>query len=372
MRSRIIILSLALLALTLGASVIWNNKANSNNQNPLSRIDPLTNSDSSSSSSTSSQDLKEQEKCIENGSNDFDCYENYYTNLVKEGGIAAAFTDLKKRYSSNNFYVQAQCHPLTHVIGRTAAEGLTNPGEAFPEGDAFCWSGYYHGVLEGVIGKIGLKNLPREINNICSTIPGKENYSFDYYNCVHGLGHGVMAITQDELFKSLEYCDKLDRLWEQKSCASGVFMENVIIDQKNHFTKYLRPGEPLYPCTAVPYKYKDTCYLMQTSYILKINGGNFAQTFAECRRAEQEFQYTCFASLGRDASGRSLSKIEPTKNICLLGNPGDEQKYCVIGAVKDFISYYHSDQQAKQFCNSFSGNLKETCLRTAESYYRIF
>jgi hypothetical protein len=111
---------------------------------------------------------------------------------------------------------------------------------------------------------------------------------------------------------------------------------------------------------------------MQTSYILKVVNGDFQKTFAWCRQAESEHQNTCFASLGRDASGRSLSKVEPTKNVCLLGSPGDEQTYCVIGAVKDFISYYHSDVQAKALCDSFTSSLRETCLSTAESYYQIF
>ena len=372
---KIVIGILALIALALGISIVLDKDLPS-----LSNVSPAVNDlvgreqegEEGNEVASSSEVLNTAEaKCLDADSTNFDCYETYYTKLVKESGIVAAFSDLRNRYKTNS-YVQSQCHPLTHVIGRVAAEGLENPGEAFPKGDAFCWSGYYHGVLEGVIGKIGLQNLPSKINTICSTIPGKERYSFDYYNCVHGLGHGVMAITQNELFKSLEYCDRMTGTWEQKSCASGAFMENVIADQINHSSKYLRPSEPLYPCTATPEKYKEICYLMQTSYILKVTNGDFQKTFAWCRQAESEHQNTCFASLGRDASGRSVSKVEPTKNVCLLGNPGDEQTYCVIGAVKDFISYYHSDVQAKALCDSFTGSLRETCLSTAESYYQIF
>lgn len=309
--------------------------------------------------------------CTGSLSTDFDCYEGHYAELVKDEGIAAAFNDLKSRYSENGF-VKAQCHPLTHVIGRFAAKEFAAVGEAYTQGEGFCWSGYYHGVLETVIDDIGLADLPKEMDNVCASIPGKERYSFDYYNCVHGLGHGVMAATQDELFQSLDLCDDLTGAWEEVSCASGAFMENVIVDGLNHKTKYLDPARPLYPCTDSPDKYKGTCYLMQTSYMLKINGGDFKKTFEWCRDAEG-YENICRQSLGRDASGRSSSDVLRTKATCLLGENFEERSNCVIGAVKDFISYFHSDVQAKNFCEALGDeDLTSVCLAVGETYYRQF
>lgn len=310
--------------------------------------------------------------CAGADSTNFECYEKHYVQLVKDDGIKAAFDDLKARYSKNG-YVVAQCHPIAHVIGREAALKFVTPGEAYVQGDSFCWSGYYHGVLETFLDKIGRENLPAQIDHVCDGIEGKERYGFDYYNCVHGLGHGVMAITDTELFQSLDYCNMLTGAWEQESCASGVFMENVIVDNLNHFTKYLKPAEPLYPCTAAPEKFKNTCYLMQTSYILKINGGNFKDTFAWCRKAEENYRATCFQSLGRDASGRSSSDVIRTKQTCLLGENFFERSNCVIGAVKDFISYFHSDTQAEVFCSSLEdAELAATCRATKTDYYARF
>ncbi len=312
------------------------------------------------------------EICTGTNSQNFDCYEKHYQDLIKEKGIKAAFADLKARYQKNS-YVVAQCHPLTHVIGREAALKFDDVSDAYTQGDSYCWSGYYHGVLETFLDKIGRGNLVAEINNVCAGIEGKDRYSFDYYNCVHGLGHGVMAITETELFESLAYCDNLVGDWEQKSCGSGAFMENVIVDNLNHFTKYLKPEEPLYPCTASPEKYKETCYLMQTSYILKVNGGDFADTFAWCRKADGQYRDTCFQSLGRDASGRTSSNVAESKRLCLLGKDYFEQSNCVVGAVKDFISYFHSDVQAEEFCASLGDpDLMATCRSTKVSYYAQF
>lgn len=308
--------------------------------------------------------------CTGSDASNFDCYQTFYQNLVRNKGIAAAFADLKTRYTESD-YVQSQCHPLTHVLGRTEAEKFTKVSAAYTYGDSFCWSGYYHGVLETFAHRIGIQNLPSQINNVCTDLNTDGKYGFNYYNCVHGLGHGLMAITDDQLFKSLDYCSNLKGDWEQQSCGGGVYMENVIADGLNHVTNYLDPKRPLYPCSDSPDKYKNTCYLMQTSYMLKVNGGDFGQTFTWCRDAGT-YQATCDQSLGRDASGRSVSNGPKTKATCDLGSSDDEKTNCVIGAVKDFISYFHSDIQAKAFCNLYDGTIQSTCLSTAASYYQSF
>jgi len=226
--------------------------------------------------------------------------------------------------------------------------------------------------MEGILEKTSSQDLPRVINNICESIPGKDVYSFDYYNCVHGLGHGVMYITQNELFDGLLLCDSLEGEWERESCYGGVFMENVITDFENHFTSYLKPEEPLYPCTVVAEKNKHACYLMQTSYVLKTNGYNFRDAFVQCSKVEEEHKNTCYQSIGRDASGSTVSDIGRTSAYCMLGEYPRQQNNCVIGAVKDFISYFHSNVQAKQLCKVFSTDTEEICLSTANFYYQSF
>ena len=299
------------------------------------------------------------------------CYEKFYADLVAKAGVEKAFADLRTRYESDSF-VRSQCHPLTHVLGNSAVKLYPQVSSAFSHGDAFCWSGYYHGVMEGIVGNVGEEKILAELNNICADIPGKAVYSFDYYNCVHGLGHGLMALKNIELFESLETCNTLVGGWEKSSCYSGVFMENVIVDNKNHFTKYLKPSEPLYPCNAVADQYKTSCYLMQTSYMLKVSGNDFAKVFSLCRKSDKGYENLCFQSLGRDASGQSVSNAEQTKATCDLGASYDEKSNCVVGAVKDFISYYHSDIEAKNFCSILSEDLGKVCLDTAVAYYRSF
>ncbi len=146
-------------------------------------------------------------------------------------------------------------------------------------------------------------------------------------------------------------------------------MENVIIDNKGGSTKFLKPSDPIYPCNAVEGNYKQVCYLMQTSYMLKVSENNFSKVFELCSKVEDPYRPTCYQSLGRDASGHSSSDVEKTKATCYLGIGFEQRSNCVIGAVKDFISYFHSDIEAKKFCEAYDGNLESTCLNTATAYY---
>lgn len=302
---------------------------------------------------------------------DYDCTESYYGNLTTSSGAAAAFADLKQRYL-NDSLIQSYCHQITHVIGRAEAKKYDSVSKAFTNGDSFCWSGYYHGVMETFVEKEDPQDIPNKINQICADVQGKSTYSFDYYNCVHGLGHGVMYINGNELFQALQVCDSLNGSWEQQSCGSGVFMENVLTDTKGHFTKYLKPDQPLYPCDASPEKYKMTCYLMQTSYMLKISNYDFSRVFELCGAVGEQYLDACYQSLGRDASGNSISDVNRTKATCLLGKNYRQQSNCIIGAVKDFISYHHSDVQAKQLCSALPQDLQDTCFSTAMQYYKAF
>lgn len=302
----------------------------------------------------------------------YGCYVDYLTNTVQTKGIEDAFVAIKAAYNDGDQEVISLCHQLTHVVGRAATTLFPTVAESYNYGDTFCWSGYYHGIMEAIIYQMGIENVPKQLNAICMDLPGKDTYSFNYFNCVHGLGHGLMYVEGHDLFAALELCDTLDGSWENSSCYGGVYMENVIANEVDHVSKYLKEDDLLYPCNAVAEKYKQQCYLMQTSYMLKILSYDFAQVFEVCATADDAYVTTCYQSLGRDASGFSVSDAEKTKAICLLGPNESAQNNCATGAVKDIISYHHSDVQALHFCEILPERSTASCVDTVQSYYRSF
>lgn len=312
-------------------------------------------------------------KCMDQGGMKADkCFETYFRDKSENDGPEAAFAELKVLYGISP-EARSYCHPLAHEIGHGAVMKYPDVNDAYKHGSDFCWSGYYHGVMEEIMGNIGMDNLGSELNNICSKMTGKDQYSFNYYNCVHGMGHGLMDVMGDKLLSALQMCDNLTGSWEENSCYSGVFMQNVINDGLEYHTADLKPEDTVYPCNMVPQKYKDQCYLMQTSYMLKINHYDFQKTFDICAHVDKGFEVTCYRSLGRDASGSTISDLQKTHDICMSGKDFTQKSECFVGAVKDFISYYHSDVKAKELCNSIDDEaISRYCLDTAAAYYKTF
>jgi hypothetical protein len=174
--------------------------------------------------------------------------------------------------------------------------------------------------------------------------------------------------------KSLELCDVMQNDWERQSCYGGVYMENVmLVSRSAGKTKgYFKDGDPLYPCTGVKTAYKEQCYLMQTSYVLQKNGYDFSKTFQECARADEGFVDTCYRSIGRDASGSTVSDKDRTIAHCRLANNEDGLYNCMLGAVRDFVSYHHDDKKALELCEGFGGDITEPCRQDVANYYKNF
>jgi hypothetical protein len=75
----------------------------------------------------------------------------------------------------------------------------------------------------------------------------------------------------------------------------------------------------MYPCNSVEQTFKEPCYLIQTAYALRQTGQDFAKVFDMCGAVEEDMRDTCWQSLGRDASGNSVSNISITRERCELG-----------------------------------------------------
>ncbi|HEX5395205.1 MAG TPA: hypothetical protein VFW52_02570 [Candidatus Saccharimonadales bacterium] len=317
-----------------------------------------------------------QDTCRQTNQTTFSCYKHLLQRTTTNQGPESAVALLRASYDQVP-YVKSQCHQLMHIVGRQAFLQYNDDlGATFSHGDQFCWSGYYHGALEELSKQRGTE-IVSEANSVCADLRNSNVSSFDHFNCVHGLGHGFMYILGQDLMKSLKACDTLTDSFERTSCYGGVFMQNIMNVQTpdreaGYASPYLKESDPMYPCTALDDRYKEQCYLMQTSYALQVENYDFNKVFALCAAIEKTYRPTCYTSVGRDASGQSVSDVERTKNTCLLGKDHEAQSYCINGAAKDFVSYYHDDTKARQLCDSLPDNLKADCQQVVTSYYAGF
>jgi mono/diheme cytochrome c family protein len=285
------------------------------------------------------------------------CFEQAFGNLAFNDGPKRALEVFAEKIETDP--TVRVCHRIAHAIG---AGGLAHydgeVGPAFADGSAVCWSGYYHGILERAFAGVSEDDLGPVSRRLCSGDQVRRS-DFVAYQCVHGLGHGLMIYTNYDMPLSLETCDALATSWDQTSCTGGVFMENL---QTSYGTtsKWLREDDPLYPCPTVAERHKLYCYLMVTSRILDVVGGDWQKTVNWCRKAEPNWVATCFQSLGRDASGRSLQNTREILRICALA--GDMALECVYGAARDITSMDAGASRSAGLCSTAPVQLRPKCF----------
>ena len=285
------------------------------------------------------------------------CFEQAFANMAYREGPKPTLALFSKMMVTDP--TVKVCHRIAHAIGAgSLAHYHGNVGLAFANGSAVCWSGYYHGILERAFTGVPRSRLATVARRLCSSKAVHRN-QFTLYQCVHGLGHGLMIYTAYDLPFSLHICDQLQDSWDQVSCTGGVFMENL---QTSYGVKspWLRDGDPLYPCPEVSERHKLYCYLMVTSRILDVDGGSWQKTVAWCRKSEKGWVATCFQSLGRDASGRTGQNPKAIDSICHLA--GDMERECVYGASRDITSMDAGARRSSPYCSQVAPQLRSYCF----------
>jgi len=285
------------------------------------------------------------------------CYRQAFGNIAyKEGpqtALALLATDDRTMEQ-----VHADCHQIAHWIGHAGlAHYKGNAADALAHGGMTCNSGYYHGVMQLAFSGLLKNEVVKKARVLCTT-PAVNTNAFLLYQCVHGLGHGLMIYSGDDLPWSLRTCHKLQTGFDRVSCTGGVFMQNL--DVTMGVSRYLSAKNPIYPCNIVATRDKLYCYLMVTSRILSLDGYNWRKTAAWCRRSERGWVATCFQSYGRDASGFTQYHPERTISLCRLA--GNEANECMYGAARDYGNNYAGGEQASRLCNLGPARYRGYCF----------
>jgi cbb3-type cytochrome c oxidase subunit III len=274
------------------------------------------------------------------------CFRQAFANIAYRDGPEKALALLATDDRSVPA-VHADCHQISHAVGHGAlAHFKNNPAAALAHGAMTCNSGYYHGVIERAFAGVPREKVVRIARGLC-TGHAVTKESFLLYQCVHGLGHGLMIYSGLDLPWSLSTCDRLQTDFDRVSCTGGVFMQNLMPGMGT--SRYLRKNDPIYPCNAVSEGHKIYCYLMVTSRILSLDGYNWHKTAAWCRRSEKGWVATCFQSFGRDASG--FTQYQPRRTIRLCLEAGKDAGECLYGAARDYGNNYAGGPQAARLCD---------------------
>ncbi len=289
------------------------------------------------------------------------CVEQAYGNIAYRQGAKAALRRFDAQYADES---DPACHRVAHTIGSAAfARNRGNVARTFANGSATCWSGYYHGVLERALLDVRgyqPERLAAVARDLCDDREVR-TVAWLAYQCLHGLGHGLMITTGYDLPRSLRVCNRLGGSWDRESCKGGVFMENISTSY-GFRSRWLRDDDPVYPCSAVAPRDKAVCYQLVTSRVLQVVGPDWERVAEACAGVEAGWVASCFESMGRDVSGQSHRDPQEIAEACAAARPFGGERDCIRFAAMDMTANFTGGEEAAVLCSDLDDGLREPCF----------
>ena len=279
--------------------------------------------------------------------------------LIERKNPRSAINSLKDKMESSQAVLNS-CHELLHEIGFKSYEKYNDFAAALTYKDDICVSAYIHGVIEGYFYKV--KNITEAIKSTCKNYPiGR----FITWECYHGVGHGLMYYSNNNVLKALEGCKLYGNNFDRSACSNGVYMENFNADSIIHPSQFLNSKNPFYPCDVLKQDKKD-CYMNAPIYYLTLNNYDYNKAFKWCDSAS-EYKNSCFFGLASQMARRNMDDPKFVEQSCERYGV-DIVDPCVYGLVSWYVSYYASLEEAGKMCNELEGRNKPRCRLALDSF----
>ena len=307
--------------------------------------------------------------CFSNSVDERNCYKNVANLLGSQFDLPTILAGFTANEMSLEIF--ARCHEVTHYLGRKSYSETGAVAQSFEQCDGSCWGGCYHGVMEQYFDDRGFSStyttdtagIKNELIRVCGT---KEDYARPrvYSECLHGLGHAMMFITQANLPLSLTFCDSLKIKNERETCYGGIFMENSSSStSEDHPTAYLRQDDAMYPCSILDEKYLKICYQYQSSYFMELSNRQWEGVVVLCHQVPEIYQAGCFQIMGSNQVG-DTQDLEKARAVCNLIDEPKLERACITGVVSGLGGRYVGNPDFMiRFCSLVEEQHKERCYR---------
>ncbi|MBA3260260.1 MAG: hypothetical protein H0T68_12450, partial [Gemmatimonadales bacterium] len=143
---------------------------------------------------------------------------------LERQGLGASLDSLEHAAAQDSTVLR-DGHQLAHALGRRALDRARGDASVIGECRPIFASGCYHGVVESFLQATGRIDMA-ELERMCF-VAGSEERPAPVYECMHGLGHGVLGAVRLDVWPALHHCDALSRPRFAASCREGVFMEAI-------------------------------------------------------------------------------------------------------------------------------------------------
>ena len=274
------------------------------------------------------------------------------TSLMKTKGVNAAFSYTEQQININPSFA-IDCHPLLHELGHAAYTYYGGYAKAIVYQNELCDSGYTHGVLESYLSSG--PDITQALQTACTSTMSV----FDQWQCYHGLGHGVMLVSLENISRSIALCNTLPTPFSQDACINGVYMQHFVVTDHDGTVPKTNPTS-LKDCAVQPSIYKPDCYNYAPSAYLTVDNGQYAAAFNWCGTAEKAYIPTCIGGVGGQAMKEHVTDASEVMQICNLAgrsNVGD----CINGAAGMDVYFHGSAAPAQALCQNQFKSYQTVC-----------
>lgn len=299
--------------------------------------------------------------------------ENVRRILDREGTVQAYdyFREVDEGYKDG------RAHFLAHFIGAELYKREGTKGVSYCDEAAFY--GCYHGFFGHAFSEEE-KNFVKEAEQLCRSFILSEPPR--YANCIHGMGHGLLAFAgykTQNLLDALIKCDSLGAEYQARNiCYSGVFMEYNLSTMKGTGEEFIvrefNSSKPLEPCNALPERYQPECYLEQPVFWSNSVGEDYAWMGRVCSTVQRTLnRERCFQGIALALLNKTyFSDLEAAKQVC-RGMPTEEGRAaCATFAASQLLS--EENRAPLALCDMLSTELKEKCKKESLDFlceYRL-
>lgn len=302
------------------------------------------------------------------------CYEEFLLDLVRRDQVRLAMGALAV-LGSRDPQIRRYGHDYSHVIGINAWTPDQDIGAVYLQCNELFQSGCYHGVIQAFFAHHGTDSV--KVVGLCRDTPGIRDSGWLRFQCVHGIGHGLVQTYTMNLPHALAGCDMLGNSWDAESCYGGAFMEFIVGGRgQSHHPPAAKPGdgraetEPvhaamvadtwpafkvrnprdlLYPCSVLGDRYQRACYQMQAGVIVEVTGLDFAKVASVCDQAPEQWRRPCYQGIGTYVSGVTARDPAEGIRLCSLGAPR-YRPFCFVGLVKNFVDVTANTDDGMALC----------------------
>jgi hypothetical protein len=163
------------------------------------------------------------------------CVERNLVALIDQAGIGRTMEVLDTLVAVDSD-VRFNAHALAHGLGIAAYRTPETLAATFSACPPTQMSGCYHGVVQGYFLALARQGITPGTAHLDAMCEPHRASPFLFFQCAHGVGHGLMAVHDNHVPMSLEGCDLASDGFIRESCYGGVFMENIVHVTHPHHT----------------------------------------------------------------------------------------------------------------------------------------